>query len=82
MEEIYLMTSSLVVVMTTYAIKNMEGKKCLKKKGGKDHASRNEARPLTCICLTAAHIHGTILHHLCTPKLQVLEASIHQQLTL
>jgi hypothetical protein len=27
----------------------------------KDHASRNEARRLTCICLTAAHIHGTIL---------------------
>jgi hypothetical protein len=47
----------------------------------KDHASRNEARLLTCICLTTAHIHGTILHHLCTPKLQVLEAVIHQQLT-
>jgi hypothetical protein len=25
------------------------------------HASRNEVRRLTCICLTAAHIHGTIL---------------------
>jgi hypothetical protein len=51
------------------------------KKKRKDHASRNEARRLTCICLTAAHIHYTILHHLCAPKLRVLEASTHQQLT-
>jgi hypothetical protein len=52
-----------------------------KQKRMKDHASRKEAHRLTCICLTAAHIRGTILHHLCAPKLQVLEASIHQQLT-
>jgi hypothetical protein len=41
-----------------------------KKKG--DHSSRNEACPLTCICLTAAHIHGTIslFHTFIPPPLQ------------
>jgi len=32
MEAFYLMANSLVVVMTMYAIKNMEGRKCFKMK--------------------------------------------------